>query len=70
MTAVRVTVDHRIDCGANSNRKSRELGTEHWMMGTIFTPLLAAISFAIDVFTGSANGNHDNLFQAAFFILG
>jgi hypothetical protein len=48
------------------HEKLKEADPERWMMGTIFAPLLGAISFAIDVFTGSTHGNYDNFFQAAF----
>ena len=36
------------------------------MMGTIFSPLIGAMSFAVDVFTGSTAGHYDNFVQAAF----
>jgi hypothetical protein len=44
----------------------RRADTETWMMGTIFTPLFGAMSFAIDVFTGSTTGHYSNFVQAAF----
>ena len=48
------------------NESARNADAEKWLMGVLFTPLFGAISFAIDVFTGSTNGHYDNFVQAAF----
>jgi hypothetical protein len=40
--------------------------TEAWKMGTIFTPLLGAMSFGVDVLIGSTHGNYANFVQTAF----
>jgi small-conductance mechanosensitive channel len=46
--------------------EGRKADAEQWMMGTIFTPFIGAISFAIDVLVGSTGGHFDNFVQAAF----
>ena len=48
------------------NTSGRTATAEQWMMGTIFSPLIGAMSFAVDVFTGSTAGHYDNFVQAAF----
>ena len=50
----------------HAGEKTRNFEAEQWRGGVIFTPLLGAVFFTIDVFIGSGHGHYDNFFQAGF----
>lgn len=43
----------------------RKADSDKWKAGTIFTPFLGTMFFAIDVFIGSSSGHYDSFIQAA-----
>jgi hypothetical protein len=45
--------------------KAKRMKSREWLAGLVFTPVLGAICFAIDVFAGSSTGHYDNFIQAA-----
>ena len=47
------------------SRKTRDWDREKWGYAVIFTPLIGAISFAIDVLVGSSNGHYRTFLEAA-----
>lgn len=49
-----------------ASKAGQDFDTEKWMAGTLSTPLLGAVFFAIDVFIGSTHGHYANFVQAAF----
>lgn len=53
-------------CAWHAGEKTRKTDAEEWRSGVIFTPLLGAVFFAIDVFVGSDHGHYINFFQAGF----
>jgi hypothetical protein len=47
------------------SKETRDWGSDKWGYALIFTPLIGAISFAVDVFVGSSNGHYKTFLEAA-----
>jgi hypothetical protein len=48
-----------------ASSKAQKMDSGEWLAGVIFTPLVGAAFFAIDVFTGSAHGQYNSFIESA-----
>lgn len=46
-----------------ASEKGKIAATEEWMLGTLLSPLVGAVFFAIDIFVGSMSGHYANFVQ-------